>query len=428
MIPTRSQIALWLVPLTLSLIAVVVRPLLWPLIAVDALIVALCLLDALLSGGKLNASREVDPVQAVGRAFPVLLRLHNGGRRALSVRVVDAAPDASEGLPVSASLPSGAWVEVGYDARVDTRGEHTFGPITVRWRSPLGLWERQRSLPATSVVRVYPSFAQLRSWGVDAKADERRAPLRVRRKPGGESEFERLRPYVGGDSYRHIDWKATARRGEFTTREFGQESNQNVIFMLDSGRMMSAMLGEMSAFDHALNGAVVMGQAALRHGDRVGLLAFDSQVRAWLAPKGGARTGSRLIRGTFTLFPSLDEPDYALALRHLAHYVRRRSLVVLLTAVVDGPNAGMTEALVGALARRHVVLVVWLRDPAVQALADGHGDDPYHGAAAAELLDWRERHLRALRAKGALIIDTEPDRLGPALLSSYLELKARRAL
>ena len=40
---------------------------------------------------------------------------------------------------------------------------------------------------------------------------------------GGENEFQRLRPYVPGDPYRHIDWKATARRREYVTREFGQD-------------------------------------------------------------------------------------------------------------------------------------------------------------------------------------------------------------
>jgi len=280
-------------------------------------------------------------------------------------------------------------------------------------------------------VRVYPSFEQLRNWGVMAREDERRLPVRVRRRPGGENEFERLRPYAPGDNYRHIDWKATARRREFVTREYGQESNQNVIFLLDCGRMMSARSGELTAFDHALNAALTMGQVALRHGDRVGLLAFDDKVRAWLPPKGGSRSGSRLIRGTYDLFPSFREPDYALAMRYISSRVRRRSLVVLMTSVVDEVNADTTAAILRAMRSRHLPLCVWIRDSGVEQLvSDPRASklDYFHAGAAAELLAWRDRSLKDIQRRGAMVVDAEADKLTPRLLSRYLEIKARRLL
>jgi uncharacterized protein (DUF58 family) len=298
----------------------------------------------------------------------------------------------------------------------------------VRFRSPLGLFEAQRRVAVDTALRVYPDFRQLRHDGLRAREDEQRLPVRVRRRPGGENEFERLRPYVRGDSYRHIDWRATARRREPITREFGQESNQNVILLLDAGRMMSARAGDLSAFDHALNAALMVGQTALRHGDRVGLLAFDRDVRAWLPPRAGSQGGSRLIRGLYDVFPSDHEPDYALAFRHLATRVRRRSLVVLFTSVVDEVNGALARQLVGALARRHVPLCVWVRDPEVEALLHAPGVDPYTRAAAAELAGWRERALEDLRHRGALVVDEDPAALTPNLLARYLEIKARRLL
>jgi uncharacterized protein (DUF58 family) len=255
--------------------------------------------------------------------------------------------------------------------------------------------------------------------------------VRVRRRPGGENEFERLRPYVPGDPYRHIDWRATARRGDFVSREYGQEVNQNLIFLLDTGRMMSAANGSLTSFDHALNAALMMAQVALRHGDRVGFLAFDHQIRAWLPPRGGTRSGGRLIRATYDLFPSLAEPDYAMAFRHLSKRVRRRSLVVLLTAVVDEPNAALSSALVRGLAGRHLPLCVWVRDGELTALAEGPAEkrsDAYVRAAAAEIVGWREKALANVRRSGALVVDSPPERLTPQLLSRYLEIKARRML
>ncbi|MCB9675137.1 MAG: DUF58 domain-containing protein [Alphaproteobacteria bacterium] len=437
-VPTRLQVALWAVPILLAIGSIATPLLLAPMVAWDLLLVGALVLDALASGAKLEPKREVGAVQSVGRAFDVRLAVLNRGRATRVVRVMDSPPGDAEGLPLACVVPPGSEADLEYTATVDRRGQHAFGPITLRWRSPFGLWERQRRFAVDDGVRVYPDFAQLRSWGVDARLQEERVPVRSRRRQGGENEFQRLRPYVAGDPYRHIDWKATARKREFVTREFGQESNQNVIFLLDAGRMMSAELsaredgeGGLTAFDHALNAALMMGQVALRHGDRVGLLAFDDRVRAWLPPRGGARSGSRLIRTTYDVFPSLAEPDYALAFRHLSTNVRRRSLVVLFTSVVDEVNAELARNLVRGLGKRHLALTVWVRDPAVDACLERPTTDPLHPwmrGAAAEIAAWRDHELASLRRRGALVVDAPVDQLTPALLARYLEIKARRLL
>lgn len=431
MIPTGRQVALWAVPIALAVGSVAVPALLAPMIALDLVLLLLLVGDGLATGAKVEATRHFAPVQAVGRPFPVQLQLRNLARRGLAVRVVDVPPGQPPIVPLEATIPAGSTVELDYPATVDRRGLHDWGELTVRWRSPLGLWERQRRFPSTEQLRVYPDFAQLRTWGVQARKIEDRVPVRARRRAGGENEFQRLRPYVAGDPYRHIDWKATARRREFVSREYGQESNQNVIFLLDAGRMTSADHGGLTAFDHALDAALSMGQVALKHGDRVGLLAFDDKIRAWLPPKGGARSGSRLIRATYDVFPSLREPDYAMAFRHLSTHVRRRSLVVLFTAVVDDVNAELAAQLARGLGRRHLALSVWLRDPELDALVDGPSReplDPWRRAAAAEVLLWRERCLAGLRQRGGLVVDAPVADLTPTLLGRYLEIKARRLL
>ncbi len=434
-IPTGRQAALWGLPLLLAMVYVVQPAALAPMIAVDLLLVLVAAVDLAMATGAVEAQREVVPVQAVGRSFPVRLVVRNAGSRALALQVTDTAPGEVEGLPLHGEVSPGRALDAVYGVVVGDRGHHAFGQVTVRWTSPLGLWQRQRAIDVSSELRVYPDFEPLRSGSLMARASDERVPVRVRRRPGGENEFQRLRPYVAGDPYRHIDWKATARRREFVSREFGQESNQNLIFLIDAGRMMSARLegagGGLTAFDHALNAAVMMGQVALKHGDRVGLLAFDRKVRAWLPPKAGARHGAALIRQTYDLQPSLEEPDYSMAFRYLTGRVRRRSLVVLLTTVVDEVNADLAVRVGQALAHRHLPLVVWLRDPEVDELVTGPPSGTtraYQRGAAAELTAWRERSLLGLRRRGALVVDARPEELSMDLLGRYLEIKARRLL
>ncbi len=432
-VPSGWLFAVALAPLLLSL-AVLFEPLATvPVVALD-LVIALVALGDLLGarGGGLEAGRVFHAVQSVGRPFEVTLVVRNASGRALRVRAADDAPGTADGLPTSELvLEPGETRAVPYRVRLDHRGQYAFGTITLRTRSPLGWFERQRAFPAPAVVRVYPDFARLRELGLRARAGDQRAPVRVRRRTGGENEFQRLRPYVPGDPYRHIDWKATARHRSHITREFGQESNQNLLFLLDCGRTMSGSSGDLSHFDHALNAAVLLGQVALQHGDRVGLLAFDRKMRVWLPPRGGARTADRLIRATYDLEPSLEEPDWAGAFRHLNTHVRRRSLVVLLTAVVDQVNADLVVQLVKALRSRHLPLAVWLGDADTDALlaAEGTTDEVrYDRAAAAEILHWRATALRAVEKRGALVVDASPRTLTADLLNRYLEIKARRLL
>ena len=57
---------------------------------------------------------------------------------------------------------------------------------------------------------------------------------------GQGREFESMREFVNGDEIHHISWTASARRGKLITREYTVERSQNVMIMLDTGRLMTA--------------------------------------------------------------------------------------------------------------------------------------------------------------------------------------------
>lgn len=428
LVPSTRLVRLAAVPMLLSLLAIWLPALLVPIVLVDVGVLLLALSDLPSAGVHLRLGRSLTAIQSVGRDFPVEIHVWNPGATPAALALTDEPPGEAPALPLTVTAAPGASVH-RYAARCTRRGAHRFGALTARVTSRLGLWTRQLRAELPMTVDVYPDFSSLHRHGLQARADERRLPTRSRRRPGGESEFERLRHYVAGDTFRQIDWKASARRQGFISREFGQEINQNVIFLVDAGRTMTARAGELSAFDVALNAALSMAHTALRHGDRVGLLVYDSAVRAWVPPRGGPSMGTALIRATYTLEPSMSESDPAAAFQFLGARVRRRSLVVVLTTVIDEASAGLVETVVTSLSRRHLPLCVWLQDPEMQRLASGsHTEGPWVRAAAAELVGWRERSLADLRRRGALIVDVDPARLTPALLGAYLDIKARRLL
>jgi uncharacterized protein (DUF58 family) len=248
---------------------------------------------------------------------------------------------------------------------------------------------------------------------------------------GGETEFERLRPYQRGDEIRHVDWRASARRDDLTVRRFQAESNQNIVFALDVGRGMRGQAGGLTAVDRALNAALLTADVALRAGDRAGLMVFDDAPRHFVPPTGGRAGGRRLTRAVYALDAGFAATDYRAAVTYLRAQVRSRSLFVVFTNLLDRRSAAELASSVHGLVPRHVPLCVLMRDADVEALATRPaltGDDLYLRAAAAEALAWRDSLIRSLRKAGALVLDANPADLTPALVRTYLDVKARRLL
>ena len=444
MIPSRRLVLLALGPVGLALAALVDETLLWPMLVFDGVLALIALLDALAGLRPLvTVTRECPEVFSIGRTNPVTIELKSRARRSLQVKFRDDlfADAESEDLPLSTKLPPHGRATLRYRVLPTRRGAFSLGDHHLRYPTPLGLWQRQVNLPATRAIKVYPDVAAVRTYDLLAKQDREYALVRASRMRGGESEFERLREYRKEDEFRSIDWKATARRQKLIAREYQLERNQNIVFLLDCGRLMTAETAGLSHLDHALNATLMLSHVAARGGDHVGLLAFDDAVRTFVPPAGGAKSGQRIIQASYDLHPRLVEADYAAAFNQLALRMKKRALVVLFTQVIDDVASATVQKMMRSLLPRHPPLVVLFRDVEVDQLAEPAGatfgpknatDEPeldlYLRGAAAELIVWRDKLVRDLKQGGTLVLDVPPARLTPALMNRYLEIKARQLL
>jgi uncharacterized protein (DUF58 family) len=281
-------------------------------------------------------------------------------------------------------------------------------------------------------VRVYPDVRAVRTYDLLARQNRDVLMARAARLRGGETEFERLRDHLRDDHFRYIDWKATARRQKLTVREHQKERDQIVVCVLDCGRLMTAETDGLSYFDHALNATLMMSHVAARSGDQIGLCAFDHQVRIYLPPTGGPRATQRLITAAYDLHPALVESDFSVAFDLLSRRLRKRALVVFFTQIVDDVSAARLLRLMRGLPSRHLPLCVLFRDQQIDQLVEGDessGDlGQYMRGAAAETLLWRERLVRDLKTGGAHVLQPVPQKMTPALISRYLEIKAQQLL
>jgi uncharacterized protein (DUF58 family) len=255
--------------------------------------------------------------------------------------------------------------------------------------------------------------------------------VRRTRKIGLENDFERLRDYTPDDNYKFIDWRASGRRNKLTVKDFQTSQSQRIIFLLDCGRLMTNEATGLSLLDHSLNAALMLSYVALRQGDSVGMVAFADRILSFVPPRGGMNQMNRLLHASFDRFPELVESRYDEAFLYLATHCKKRSLVVLISNLIDEVNAHQVQSYLGTLVGRHLPLGVLLRDHRLFDAADLEPlDDPqlYRAAAAAEILTWRHQVLRDLEHQGVLALDVFPEDMTAPLVNSYLEIKARHLL
>ena len=453
LIPARSLVWLALVPLAFACLYPFDEGMLWPMLVADAGLAAIALIDALWAlRGKVTLTRACNEVFSLGRANAVTVTLRSRAHRRLRVELGCELFDYAEAdaLPLSLELPARGRAVERFGVTPQRRGAFELGATVIRYPSPLGLWRRQQRFegepgPGTS-VRVYPDVQAVRTWELLARQDRQHAYMRTTRKLGGESEFEQLRDYSRDDEFRSIDWKATARRGKLTARQYQLESNQNLMFVLDGGRLMTAHSDGISLFDHALNASLMLAHVASRGGDRVGLLSYAEEVTAFVPPGGGRRAVQKLIQASYALHPELLESDAERACALLNLRVRRRTMVVLFTSVIDERGASELLRVTRGLAGRHLPLIVLFQDrdlrgllqaqPAAGAALHAGGRaraqtnelQLYTRGAAAEIVAWREQLLRQLEASGALVMHPDAGELTAELINRYLEIKARHLL
>jgi len=364
---------------------------------------------------------------AVGEGGAVRLVIENRSRRTLRVRLFDGVPDVAEtdDLPIDTKLPGRRRVELSYEVVLLRRGAAKFGASILRRASPLGFWWFGARLGEPEVVKVYPDYEQPVRLALLAM-DHRAEPMGIhkRSRVGMSREFHQLREFHEGDSLAQVDWKASSRHRQLISREFEEQRNQTVVFLLDTGRRMRALDGRLPQFDHCLNAALLVSYVALRQGDVVGMQAFGGTDR-WLPPVRGMASMSALLNHLYDYQTTTEPSDFSEAGERLMQRQLRRSLVVVLTNLRGEDDAELLPAL-RMLSARHLVVLASLREQAVEELVrqpvNGFRESLRFVAAEAYMAE-RRALLRQIEGHGILTIDVPARQLPVALANRYLEIK-----
>jgi len=430
MTPTSRLLLLASAWLPLAMAAVVWPPLLplWKWFAAAAGV--LLVIDAvwLWCLRPLDVKRRLPGRFALGEPGEVGLFLHNGGSRTAVCEVFDGIPQGSvaEAMPWSGEVPAMAEIRVFHPVKIMDRGEAVFSPVQVRRVSPWGFWTRKTRHLAEETVKVYPNYEPVVRFALLAM-QHRENPLGILRRPraGSSRDFHQLRDYRDGDPFSQIDWKASSRRQALISRDYQEQRDQSVVFLLDTGRRMRALDGGVPQFDHVLNAILLVAHVALRQGDQVAVKSFGGSDR-WLPPMKGSHAMPVLLNHLYDYQTTPAPSDFADAVEKLMARQRRRSLVVLLTNLRGEDGKELLPAL-QVLQSRHLVLLASMREGVVSA-AFSEPVDSFHAAlrhlAAGRYVQERREILAALGALGILTLDVTAKEFPVALANRYSDIKA----
>ncbi|MEN8773108.1 MAG: DUF58 domain-containing protein [Akkermansiaceae bacterium] len=364
---------------------------------------------------------------AVGVEDEVKLRIINPISRPLHLGVFDGIPNhcECEAFPWRGWIKGKGYLDLNYPITLPERGEIGFGKTHVLMTSLLGLWSRLVRVGDEGAVKVYPNYQPVLSYALMAMAHRQEHTGIIRKNRAGLSrDFHQLRDYQMGDSLSQIDWKASSKRQSLISRDFQEQLDQSVILMLDCGRRMRAIDGEISQFDHCLNSMLLLSYVALRQGDQVGILSFGGTER-WLPPVKGASAMTTVLNHLYDYETSPFPSDFSEAAERLLKHQQRRSMVVVMTNLRGEDSDELSEPL-RRLRQKHVVVLASLREMGIGEMMDKElvsFEDALGYLAAHDYASEREAVLATLKADGIVTLDETAQQFPIALANAYLDTR-----
>jgi len=377
----------------------------------------------------LHVKRNVPPILKQAQFFQVELTLVNQSETAALFQIVDSPPVDFTGSPkmIAVRLPPKREIVQTYSLKSYRRGSFSFGAVFYRSTGPLGLIQRQGKIDLPQGVQVLPDMTGEGSRDLQlALAGAFQAGRRKATRRGEGSEFESLREHQRDDDFRHIDWKASAKRGKLISRQYETERDQRLMILLDTGRLMSPKIGSYRKLDYAINASVHLAQIALHKGDLVGYTIFNDELRAFAEPKKGQAQMSHFVRNLTSLQPTRLESDYAAVFNHVLRRCSRRTLIVCFTDLGDAQSAASLLHATLPLMPRHLPVIVTVSNSEVLAVTRKTPENEfevYRHVAAMEIWNDYQRTLRGLRSRGVATVSVPAQELSTAAINEYLRIK-----
>ncbi|MCL2356509.1 MAG: DUF58 domain-containing protein [Defluviitaleaceae bacterium] len=397
----------------------------------NALISGLLFVDFLITPGKkhFRVRRNEDDTLYFQTENEIEFFVKNSSRHALNIQAKD---ERVRHFNLPDNIAPTRWVSPReessfiYDVVPSKRGSFAFKQIFLRWTGLLGLCVKYAKFSCSIEYKVYPNVRDLSMYRLMLQKN-RLLPQGDKniKNYGMGYEFESLRPYVEGDDYRRINWRATARESKLIVNKYQIERNQPVYILLDIGRPMSYPVGGYKKLDYAINAALILADIVNQSGDKAGLMVFDSGVQSHIAPGQGAAHRNQLMETLYHVEDNRRSADFGGAFRALCDKQKRRSLVFIFTDFELPEEATELISQILYLKKRHLPIIVFMENESLNKMADAPArtkNDKILRDTAREFQAERRGIFRKLSAMGIPNVESKAEEFAAAAVNRYIQL------
>ncbi len=177
---------------------------------------------------------------------------------------------------------------------------------------------------------------------------------------GFSAEFSDHRQYNPGESLKDLDWKILAKTERYYIKRYEEETNLRSYILLDHSKSMFYASGKSPKIEYAARLAGALAWLMITQKDAAGLYTFNYYITAAFPPKAIRSYTAQLFTALLNL-KAEDKTDLHSPLNQIAELIKKRSLVIVISDLLDEPE-NILKALQHFRTRRHEVLVFHIID------------------------------------------------------------------
>ena len=405
-------------------------------VSLDLFILLLAFMDYRLAVKTYNLSFSTSGSTffSIGKKNSITLEIENRSARPVDIEVKVDIPEFWEALsePGFIRLAAGEVKEQTLSYRPLRRGVFRLEHLHYRYLTGSGLLSIYGKHKIDLEIEVFPDVKEINQYIVMTRRNRLyEMGIHKNRFRGMGTNLECLRDYQKDDDSKRIDWKASTRNNKLVCKEFRMETNNLIAVVLDCGRVMTAEQKGLNSLDYAVNASLILSYMAQRIGDSVSIFAFADKIIGELPPVKGKHMMNKVLRFLTKLQPGFVESNYQQMFEHLKVRLKRRALIILFSDLIDDINYQLFYKYLSVLGRKHIPLIILLRDTLLMENADlppEKVEDVYVSAAAADMVIRRAEAIKKFKQKKINLLDLLPHEVTPSLIDKYLELKSRNLI
>jgi uncharacterized protein (DUF58 family) len=433
-LPTKRLLVIYIL-FSIGLVLLASLDISWTMIVLSNFaFIALTMIDLLFLPKRhhISIARTFPEEMERGLSYEVKLAISNESSFPMVYRLIDGIPQSfKQPFPIEGEVSEASRDVQIYETIAPLRGKYEIEKVYCRYKSRIGLWERQTIELLEDTVKVIPDLTSTKQYLENAQRFLMYEGIKIRKQQQGVGEFAKIRNYVVGDDPRKINWRQTAKLQEVMSNEYEPEHGKYITILIDCGRMMGAELSKGNRLEKVIEAALTVTAAALAKGDYVAVLAFSKNVKVFVPPVKGMAHLQRILYAIYNLEVDAAESNYGEVLQYLQTVQKKRSLLLLFSDVRTFLHEESALLYLKRIRQRHLFLMIGIED---ETLLRRIKDDPttiqavmIKSMAQKQMLH-KKREKTKWEQQGLQLVEAREENLAVAAVSSYIQIMNRGLL